>query len=35
MGLEEKGVQPAVVTADPGILIPDSMEYVATVQVTA
>ena len=34
MGLEEKGAQPAVVTADPGILIPDSMEYVATVQVT-
>ena len=35
MGLEEKGAQPAVVTADPGILIPDSMEYVATVQVNA
>lgn len=32
MGLEEQGVQPVVMTADPGILIPDGMEYIATVQ---
>ena len=33
MGLEEQGSQLTVTTADPGIRIPDDMEYVATVQV--
>ena len=33
MGLEEQGQQPVVVTSDPGLPVPEGVEYVATVRV--
>ena len=32
MGLEEQGKEPKVIVADPRLAIPDSVEYIATVQ---
>ena len=32
MGLEERGDMPEVITADPGIAVPDGVEYIATVR---
>ena len=32
LGLEEKGVQPEISIADPGIAVPDGAEYIATVR---
>ena len=32
MGLEEQGKEPEVVVTDPGIVVPDGIEYIATVQ---
>ena len=32
MGLEEKGEAPKALIADPGITVPDEVEYIATVK---